>query len=88
MCLFRTWFALPPQWNIACVYSLFQNLKPFNYDLNNTRPITLLETVRKAFVKIVNRENSRHFSQTQVSFRIGLNFSLPHKIDYRTAISY
>jgi len=43
----------PAQWNIAHVY-LIPKPKPWNCDLNNTRPITLLETVRKAFTKILN----------------------------------
>src|SRR3954451_4460243 len=39
--------------NLAFVYPI-PKPKPWEFDLNNTRPITLLECPRKAFVKLLN----------------------------------
>ncbi|CAB4431081.1 unnamed protein product [Rhizophagus irregularis] len=43
---------LPKDWLKAHIYPI-PKPKPWQYDLNNTRPITLLETARKFFVKIL-----------------------------------
>src|SRR6266496_6434327 len=45
---------IPDAWRKATVY-LIPKPKPFNSDLNNTRPITLLETMRKAMVALLNQ---------------------------------
>ena len=67
----------PKQWNLAHVYPI-PKPKPWNCDLNNTRPITLLETVRKAFTKILNDRLQKIFIQQNALS--GLNFAgLPHQ---------
>src|SRR6266542_6126648 len=45
---------IPDAWNEATVYPI-PKPKPFNANLSNTRPITLLETVRKITVSIINK---------------------------------
>ena len=44
---------IPQQWKQAYVYPI-PKPKEWRYELVNTRPITLLDTVRKALVKLVN----------------------------------
>ena len=67
----------PAQWNIAHIYPI-PKPKPFNCNLNNTRPITFLETVRKAFVRIINSRLQNIFLRQKAL--LGLNFtSLPHQ---------
>jgi hypothetical protein len=56
---------IPSAWKLANVYPI-PKPKPWGCNLNNTRPITLLETVRKAMVKILNRRLSTIFSQHKV----------------------
>src|SRR5215216_2932544 len=67
----------PRQWNIAHVYPI-PKPKPWNCDLNNTRPITLLETIRKAFTKILNARLQKILIKSNALS--GLNFAgLPHQ---------
>ncbi|EXX70897.1 hypothetical protein RirG_083450 [Rhizophagus irregularis DAOM 197198w] len=51
---------LPKDWLRAHIYPI-PKPKPWRYDLNNTRPITLLETARKFFVKILTNRLSNIF---------------------------
>jgi hypothetical protein len=44
---------IPAKWKQANVYPI-PKPKDWNCDLNNTRPITLLETTRKALVRVLN----------------------------------
>jgi hypothetical protein len=44
---------IPNEWKIASVYPI-PKPKEWQCKLNNTRPITLLETLQKAFTKIIN----------------------------------
>ena len=44
---------IPQQWKKANIY-LIPKPKPWECDLNNTRPITLLETTRKAMIRLLN----------------------------------
>jgi hypothetical protein len=46
--------SVPHRWNHAFIYPI-PKPKPWEYDLNNTRLITLLECPRKALVKLINR---------------------------------
>ena len=67
----------PLQWNLAYVY-LIPKPKSWNCKLDNTRPITLLDTVRKAFVKILNHRLQNVFIKNNILK--GLNFAgLPHQ---------
>src|SRR5829696_1391767 len=43
----------PHRWNLAYMYPI-PKPKPWEYNLNHTRPITLLECPRKALIKLVN----------------------------------
>src|SRR5215216_5817732 len=43
---------IPSEWKIAHIYPIPKPMK-CGCDINKTRPITLLETTRKAFVKII-----------------------------------
>ncbi len=44
----------PSRWNLAFVYPI-PKPKPWEYNLTNTRPITLLECPRKALTKLINK---------------------------------
>src|ERR1044072_6945150 len=44
---------IPTQWKHANIYPI-PKPKDWNCDLNNTRPITLLETLKKALVRVLN----------------------------------
>ncbi|GBB98766.1 hypothetical protein RclHR1_33130001 [Rhizophagus clarus] len=46
---------LPKQWKKATVFSIAKP-KPFNYELSNSRLITLLETACKVFITLLNRQ--------------------------------
>jgi hypothetical protein len=63
---------LPHRWNHAFIYPI-PKPKPWEYDLNNTRPITLLECPRKALIKLLNRRLSTIIVQHNVLK--GLNFA-------------
>ena len=49
---------IPSDWKNADIYPI-PKPKPWGFQLNNTRPITLLETSRKLLGKILNRRLSR-----------------------------
>ena len=69
--------SIPARWNFAYVYPI-PKPKPWEFDLNNTRPITLLECPRKAFVKLLNTR----LASVIVQYNIlkGTNFAgLPFK---------
>ena len=69
--------SIPHRWNYAFIYPI-PKPKPWEYDLNNTRPITLLECPRKALIKLLNRRLSTIMVQHDVLK--GLNFAgLPFK---------
>ena len=68
---------LPDAWNVAFIYPV-PKPKPWEYDLNNTRPITLLECPRKALVKLINNRLLNILS-THHALK-GYNFAgLPHR---------
>src|SRR6266498_3301532 len=56
---------IPDAWNEATVYPI-PKLKPFNANLSNTRPITLLETVQKITVSIINKRLSTILRENNV----------------------
>jgi len=69
--------SVPTRWNFAYVYPI-PKPKPWEFDLNNTRPITLLECPRKAFVKLLNTRLASVFVQHNILK--GSNFAgLPFK---------
>jgi hypothetical protein len=69
--------SLPHRWNHAFVYPI-PKPKPWEYDLNNTRPITLLECPRKALNKLLNCRLSKIIVEHNILK--GLNFAgLPFK---------
>ena len=55
----------PDAWNYTYVYPIAKP-KPWEFDLNNTRPITLLECPRKALVKLINKRLLETFSTHNV----------------------
>src|SRR6266511_908311 len=66
----------PEQWKEAYVYPIPKPQEWFNR-LNNTRPITLLDTVRKGVVKLLTNRLSNIFVQHRILK--GYNFAaLPH----------
>src|SRR4051794_38663130 len=67
----------PFQWNLVYIYPISKP-KLWNCDLDNTKPITLLDTVRKAFVKLLNQCLQEIFIKYNIIK--GLNFAgLPHQ---------
>ena len=69
--------SLPHRWSHVFIYPI-PKPKPWEYDLNNTRPITLLECPRKALIKLLNRRLSTLFVKHNILK--GLNFTgLPFK---------
>src|SRR3954447_26164618 len=69
--------SIPTRWNIAYVYPI-PKPKLWQFDMNNTRPITLLECPRKAFTKLLNSCLAAIFSQNNILR--GYNFAgLPFK---------
>ena len=64
-------------WSLAFIYPI-PKPKLWEYDLNNTRPITLLECPQKALIKLLNRRLSTILIKHNVLK--GLNFAgLPYK---------
>ena len=51
---------IPDAWRLANIYPI-PKPKPWECRINNTRPITLLETTRKAFVSILNKRLAHIF---------------------------
>lgn len=49
---------IPNEWKRSVIYPIAKP-KPYNCELSNTRPITLLEVLRKSFIKIVNQKLSK-----------------------------
>ncbi len=56
---------IPDQWKEAYLYSI-PKPKEWHYDINNTRPITLLDTIRKAVVKLMTNRLMKIFMQNKV----------------------
>src|SRR5207249_6421656 len=52
-------------WRLANIYPILKP-KPWECRLNNTRPITLLETTRKAFISILNKRLANIFVKNNV----------------------
>jgi hypothetical protein len=52
---------VPHEWKHALLYPILKP-KPFEGNLNNTRPIVLLETLRKLLTKIINNRLNRFLS--------------------------
>jgi len=66
----------PAQWKEAHIYPI-PKPQEWHHNLNNTRPITLLDTTRKAVVKLLNNRLSSIFVQRKILK--GYNFAaLPH----------
>ena len=57
--------AIPIGWKRAAIYPI-PKPTPWHQDLNNTRPITLLETPRKIMVKILTSRLSKIFVQNTI----------------------
>src|SRR4051794_37806103 len=49
---------IPSEWKLAYIYPI-PKTDSWDCDISKTRPITLLETTRKAFVKIINNRLSK-----------------------------
>ncbi|EXX53868.1 hypothetical protein RirG_239880 [Rhizophagus irregularis DAOM 197198w] len=56
---------MPEDWKLANIYPI-PKLKPWGYRLNNTRPITLLETARKVMMKIITKRISKIIVEHQI----------------------
>ena len=56
---------IPQKWRNATVYPIPKPTE-WNCNLNNTRPITLLETARKLMVKIINRRLSNIIAKRNI----------------------
>src|SRR6266508_2231875 len=67
---------IPDQWKEAYLYPI-PKPKEWHYDVNNTRPITLLDTIHKAVVKLMTNRLIKIFTQNKILR--GYNFAaLPH----------
>jgi len=78
---------IPTQWKEAYIYLILKP-KKWQYYLNNTRPITLLDTVRKALVKLITNRLMNIFishsilkSYNFVMLSHSFTFKLLHIID-------
>ena len=56
---------IPNDWKIAHIYPIPKPTE-WHFDITKTRPITLLETVRKAFAKILNNRLSKIISKHHI----------------------
>src|SRR5215216_203580 len=56
---------IPNEWKIAHIYPIPKPTE-WNCDITQTRPITLLETTRKGFVKIINNRLSKLFGKHHI----------------------
>src|SRR5262249_12383232 len=56
---------IPAFWKMANIYPISKP-KEWNHDLNNTRPITLLDTIRKVYVKILNNRLAKIFVENSI----------------------
>ncbi|GBC34051.2 hypothetical protein GLOIN_2v1846731 [Rhizophagus irregularis DAOM 181602=DAOM 197198] len=56
---------MPEDWKLANIYPI-PKPKPWGYRLNNTRPITLLETARKVMMKIITKRISKIMVEHQI----------------------
>src|ERR1044071_1606201 len=56
---------VPAKWKEANIYPISKP-KPWCCDLNNTRPITLLETLRKALVRLLNNRLAKIMVKNKV----------------------
>jgi hypothetical protein len=63
---------IPEKWKTAQVY-LIPKGKNWEYDLNNTRPIALLETMRKCLTRIINKRLSKVIKEREILK--GLNYA-------------
>ena len=62
---------IPRRWKQSHIYPI-PKPKPFNLDLNNVRPIALLDVFRKGFTKLITERLSRKLSDLKILK--GLNF--------------
>jgi len=62
---------IPLSWKRSMIFPI-PKPKPFNYDLNNVRPIALLDTVRKTCTKLITERLSSRLSDLKILK--GLNF--------------
>ncbi|PKK61800.1 hypothetical protein RhiirC2_791273 [Rhizophagus irregularis] len=56
---------IPQEWKLADLYPI-PKPKPWGCKLVNTRPIVLLETIRKLMVSILNRRCSKIFKENEI----------------------
>src|ERR1700722_1925224 len=56
---------IPQQWRQATIYPI-PKPKPYDCNLVNTRPITLLETPRKALISLLNRRFTKILVENQI----------------------
>ena len=76
---------IPQEWRQATVYSIPKPME-WEYDLNKTRPITLLECARKAVVKVISKRLSNLITKHNVlkgtnhAGILGSNTMLPLRI--------
>ncbi len=69
------------QWKEAYLYPI-PKPKEWHYDINNTRPITLLDIIRKAVVKLITNRLMKIFTQNKILR--GYNFAtLPHNSTFK-----
>jgi exonuclease III len=56
---------IPKEWKHGTIYPI-PKPKDWQYDINITRPITLLESIKKIFTKIITNRLSKIFTQHQI----------------------
>ena len=57
--------SIPDEWRIAHIYPIPKPTEWY-FDITKTRPITLLETCRKAFAKILNKRLAKIISKHNI----------------------